>query len=183
MDVFEHFSCHTNLPIKLKDVKDHILEAKIVDRIKRVGMPLNGYALLGGYHQYRDLHSGERIALIAFPNDHGLGLGRLVQVKEMLHVLDPHEATAPTRDKVSQLVDELIISGAANIVGLPAYFDRRAILMALTILLPRDALSDRRPAFKNGKLSAAAIADEAQVPTSFVEIALRDDWEKIVESI
>lgn len=183
MNVFEHFACHRILPVKLKDVKDHILEAGMVDRIRRVPLPANGYLLFGGYHQYRDLKTNERVALIAYPDDHGEGLARLVTVKEMLHVVDPHDATAPTKDKVGQLIDDLLKSGAEKALGVPAYFDRRALFMALTILLPRDALDERRGRFKKGELTAEQIATEAVLPIGFVQFALRDDWQQMLDRV
>jgi hypothetical protein len=183
MNVFEHFSCHTKLPVPLKMVKDHIIETGLVDRIRRVPVPLEEYLIYGGYHLYKDLETGDRIALIGYPADHGERFARLVTVKEMLHVTDPHEATAPTKDKVDQLIDDLLVAGAANMIGLPARFDKKGLLRALTILLPRDALDARRSAFKKGELKVAQIAAEARVPAGFTEIALRDEWEKIVESI
>ncbi len=183
MNIFEHFSCHTKLPVSLKHVKEHILETGLVDRIRRVPVPTDGYFLFGGYHKYRDLKTGERVALIAYPDDHGQAFARLVTVKEMLHVLDPHEATSPTKDKVGLLIDDLIRSGAAKLLGVPATFDRRALLLALTVVLPRDALDDRRGLYKKGDLSVEDIATEALVPESFVELALRDDWQDMLDRI
>jgi hypothetical protein len=183
MNVFEHFSCHTKLPVPLTMVKDHIIETGLVDRIRRVAVPIDDYLVQGGYHLFKDLETGERIALIGYPGDHGERIARLVTVKEMLHVVDPHEATAPTKIRVDQLIDDLLISGAANMIGLPAYFDKKGMLRAMTILLPRDALDERRASYKKGDLKAAEIAAEARIPLGFMEVALRDEWEKIVESI
>lgn len=183
MNIFEHFACHTALPVRLKAVKEHILETGMVDRIVRVPVRINQYVLMGGYHKYRDVKSGEKVALIGYPTDHGESFARLVTVKEMLHVVDPHEATAPTKAKVEQLVDDLLVSGAASLMGLPAYFDKRGLLRALHILLPRDALSERRQNYKKGNLTVAQIAAEARIPHPFAELALRDDWGDGVESI
>jgi hypothetical protein len=183
MNVFEHFACHTNLPVKLRDVKDHIIEADTVDKIVRVPADLSSYILYGGYHKYRDIESDERIALIGYPRDMSQGMQRLVTIKEMLHTLDPHEATAPTTAKVEQLIDDLLVQGAGNSIGLPAFFDRRALLKALCILLPRDALDERRPAYKKDPSILHALAKEAVIPPAFVEIALRDDWAAMLDAL
>jgi hypothetical protein len=182
-NVFEHFACHTNLPIRLEAVKDHLLETGMIDEIVRVPVPVDGYIVIGGYHKYRDLQTGKRVALIGYPEDASEGMRRVVCVKEMLHIVDPHEATAPTRAKVDQLIDGLLMSGAANLIGLPAYFDKRGLLRALTILFPRDAIDEHRPLYKKDESYLKEIAKKAILPVSFVELALRDDWSDLLDSI
>ena len=187
MNIYEHFACATKLPVKLELVKEHILETGLVHRIIRVPVKLDHYIMYGGYHLYRDLtpyappHS--KVARIGYPAEAVEGLQRLVQVKEMLHILDPHEATSPTKEKVDQLIDDLVVLNASRSIGLPAAFDRNGMLHALCILAPRDAFDDLRVAFKADKITVQQVADWAKIPRGYAAVALTDEWADIANNI
>lgn len=188
MNIFEHFACHTKLPVKLADVKAHILETGLVSQIVRVPVELNQYILQGGYQLYRELappYAGHdhRVARIAYPKDSPISVQRVICVKEMLHILDPHEATSPTKEKVQRLVNEMIVKGIGKAMGLPTVFDKSGLLSALCILMPRDALDVLRPAYKREEITADQIARAAAIPRGFVEIALTDEWRKLADQI
>lgn len=167
---------------------DHILETDIVQKIIRVPVDLDHYVLIGGYHQYRELSppyaGGDyRVARIGYPKTASEGLQRLVQVKEMLHILDTHEATSPTKEKVKQLIADLIIRDVGKTIGIPAVVDRNGLLLALCILMPRDAIDILRPAYKRGDITSDAISKLAKVPKGFVEATLTDEWVKLIDHI
>lgn len=184
-NIFQHFSCYTELPIKLSDVKDHILECGRADRIIRVPVEFKNYAIQGGFHLYRDLTAYERkiVALIGYPKGFSEGMRRVIQVKEMLHILDPDEATSPTKNKVNALIDDLMLEEAERAIGIPAEYDHRGLLHAMCILMPRDALDIVRPAFKSGKKTATEIAEWAKLPEPLVAVTLRDSWIGLADSI
>lgn len=185
MNIYEHFSCHTKLPIRLKDIKDHVLDTGMVDRIIRIPVTLDHYIVHGGYHQYRELgaYGNRTVARIAYPQNASQGLQRLVSVKEMLHILDPHEATSPTKAKVQELISDLIVENAEKAIGLPAEYDHNGLLHALCLLLPRDSLDLLRPAYKREDKPIAQIAAEARIPESYVKIALTDSWRKLIDTL
>lgn len=186
MNIYEHFSCHTRLPVKLVDVRDHILETGVVSRIIRKAIPLVSYNVAGGFHLYREKDAEgvfQTVARIGYPSGGSEGMRRLIQVKEMLHSLDPHEATSPTKAKVDALIGDLIQDGAERTMGLPADVDHNGIMHAMCILLPRDALDDIRPAYKRGALTLEQIAIEAKVPASVCEVALTDRWRTLLDKI
>ncbi len=186
MNIYEHFSCHTRLPVKLEDVRDHILETGSVARLIRKPVPLKSYLVAGGFHLYweTDKHGDRhKIARIGYPAEASEGLARLIQVKEMLHCLDPHEATSPTKAKVDSLISDLIQQGAEKTMGLPADVDHNGVMHAMCILLPRDALDEIRPAYKKGDRTLAAIAAEARLSSSVCEFALTDRWRTLLDQI
>lgn len=188
MNIFEHFSCYTKLPVRLDFIKQHILETGHVSKIIRVPVKPKSFLVYGGFHKYRDTApycSGGVIALIGFPKDAPEDLQRVVQVKEMLHVLDPDEATSPTKDKVNDLIDDLMVEETKRAmgIGLPAQYDHKGLLHALAILLPRDALDIIRPVYKRGGCTVEEIAKWAVVPERMVRIALTDSWRDLLESI
>jgi hypothetical protein len=186
MNIYEHFSCHTRLPVKLTDVRDHILETGVVSRIIRKAIPTISLNVAGGLHLYREKDAEgvfHKVARIGYPAGASEGIRRLIQVKEMLHCLDEHEATSPTKAKVDALISDLIQEGAERTMGLAADADHNGIMHAICILLPRDALDEIRPAFKRGDRTLEQIAAEAKLPTSVCDVALTDRWRTVLEKI
>ena len=187
MNIYEHFACHERLPVKLSDVKDHILETGLVSRMIRFPVDFENYIIHGGYHLYRDISPyaapGQKVARIAYPRALPQGTQRLIQVKEMLHVLDQHEATAPTRALVSSLIDDLLTESSAALIGLPALVDRKVLLHAMCILMPLGVLDHVRPMFKNGDVTIEQIANEAMLPVGIIKVALTDEWRDLAFTI
>jgi hypothetical protein len=185
--IYESFAAHTKLPVKLRDVRDFILEREVVVRIERYETDLDPSILRGGLHRYYELAPPycERpmVARIAYPRDASEGVQRLIQVKEMLHILDPGDATSPTKKDVEDFIGDLLVEEAEKEIGLAAKEDHLKLLNALCILLPRDALDIIRPVYKRGDLTVEQIAAEARLPASYTRAALSDQWRDIVESI
>lgn len=186
MNIYEHFASHGKLPIKLEHVRDHILETGLVDKLVRFPVSLDRYIIQGGYQLYRDLTSyasGQVVARIAYPREASTSMQRLVCVKEALHVLDPHEATSPTKEKVDELIRDLRMEEASARMGVPAMFDRIGLLHALCILMPRDMLDELRPAYKKGLITPEQLAEEALIPKPYAQLCLTDTWLKLVDHI
>ena len=123
------------------------------------------------------------VARIGYPRDASEGVQRLVQVKEMLHILDPADATSPTKDDVERFVGDLLVEEAEKEIGLAAHVDHTKLLNALCVLMPRDALDELRPVFKRGAITIDQIADEARIPRSYAAATMTDEWRKIAERI
>lgn len=190
MEFFDHFSNYTKLPVPLATIKDHILETGLVSRIVRIPVSVDDYVIIGGYNLYRDAtvyasNSGNAlVAQIGYPAHLTPDWQRMVTVKEMLHILNPIEATASTRAKVDKLVDDLIDNETRESIGIPAMFDTNGMFHALRVLMPRDAIDELRPLWKKDPetFSTAKIAEAAQIPETFVKIALQDAWLKVLDS-
>ena len=185
--IYESFAAHTRLPVKLRDVRDFILERGIVVRIERHATDLDPNILRGGLHRFYDLAlpyvERPMIARIAYPRNASEGVQRLIQVKEMLHILDPGDAISPTKKDVEDFIGDLLVEEAEKEIGLAAKEDHIKLLNALCILMPRDALDIIRPAFKRGDVTLDQIAEEAKIPKSYAAAALTDDWREVVERI
>lgn len=191
MEFFEHFACYSMLPVPLIKVRDQILDTGAVSRIVRVPVKVKDYIIYGGYNSYRDLtsyasNSGSSIvAQIGYPDDLDEGWRRMVSVKEMLHALDPIQATASTKQKVDQLMGDLIDTETKEAMGLPAHFDNNGMFHALCVLMPRDVVDELRPLHKQNpdKFTTAKIASEARIPETFVKFALTDEWIKVLDNM
>lgn len=191
MEIFEHFSCYSKLPVRLDHVRDQILATGAVSKIIRIPVEITDYIIYGGFNSYRDLtsyasNSGDAIvAQIGYPKDMSEDWQRMIIVKEMLHALDPIEATSSTIDKVNRLMDDLIDAETKEAIGLPAHFDHNGMFHALCILMPRDVVDALRPLNKQDpeRYSIAKIAAEARIPETFVKFALTDEWVKVLDAL
>lgn len=191
MEFFAHFSCYSNLPVRLDHVRDQILATGAVSKIIRIPVKLNDYIIYGGFNSYRDLtpyagNSGfPMIAQVGYPKDLDEDWQRIIIVKEMLHALDPIEATSSTIEKVNRLMDDLIDAETKEAIGIPAHFDHNGMFHALCVLMPRDVVDELRPLNKQDpeRYSTAKIAGEARIPETFVKFALKDEWVQVLDKL
>jgi hypothetical protein len=185
MNLFEHFACHTQLPVRLKDVTEHILGTGVVATIKFVPSELNIQTIQGFLrvsHWKPPYGADGAHAQIFYAKALPLTLRRLVVDKELIHILDDHQETAQTRAAVDQLISEIVVPLALT-ASIPGTSDHLTILRALCILMPRDALVVLRDLHKDKRLNTEAIARLALIPESYVDFLLSPQWEKVVESI
>jgi hypothetical protein len=185
MNIFEHFSCHTTLPIRLDDIRAHILEMGIVRSIKFTATDLNESVCLGflRIYRWRAQYSDEQLhAEIFYSKTLSESMMRVVLCKELIHILDNHTETAQTSEKVDTLIREIRapVSIAASIPGLS---DHYGLTKALCILLPRDALEIIRAHFQSGAMNIDAVAKLASIPDFWVEFLMSDSWLSVVNSI
>ena len=180
MDIYEFFAAYTRLPVRLRDVRDFILERGIVSRIERYKVDIDTSILQGGMNLYHEIAppyvQPPLIARIAYPKDASVGVRRLVQVKEMLHILDPVEARSQDRESVSRFISDLLIKEAGLIAGLPALYDHAGIINALRILMPSGVLDEIRTPYESGLISIEQIAEEAKIPPVYVAVCLDPRW-------
>ena len=187
MNIYEHFSCYTKIPVRLDDIKDHVLEAGPVDEIIRYPIDFKEYIITGGVRIFRSLGApyepGKIIAHIGYPRQMPEPWQRIVTAKELLHLIDPPNARSSTQVAVNQLITELTNLAAAKAIGLPTHVDLQNNMLALVVLAPRDALSDLRPLYKKGALSEQQIANMLGIPVAYAHWALTDEWLEAIEKL
>jgi hypothetical protein len=191
--IVEHFCCYTNLPIKLSDVRAHVIETSPVDRLYRVPVDINTDILKGAYRQYHHkppycAPGGEVVGEVLYSQHLGPYEARLVQCKEMLHAFDTADEAASDIELVAQLAKDIILPLDILLKdnGVPskqAQSDRAKLLPAIAILLPRDFLDEIRPLYEADRVSVSDIAKFAKVPSAYVRVALRPEWKIILEQI
>ncbi|WP_313539685.1 hypothetical protein [Sphingomonas sp.] len=184
MDIFNHFSCHTSLPVKIADVEAHIKDSGVVAQIDIHPLDLDPSVLRGicWVYEWRPKNSlnTHLVGKIGFNKHLPEDEARLVVCKELLHLLDNKFETAQTKDEVEQLVEDIILPVEAA-VGLPALNDNTGLLMAIAIMLPRDAIDDFRPKYDADEISSATIAKMARVPEWAVRVAFSPHWAEVLE--
>lgn len=184
MNIYEHFSKQTALPVSENDVKSFILGKGVVSEISLYPCETRN-PLRGVFQKYYDIAPPycERplVVRVGYPKDASIGLQRIVKVKEMLHALDPYDATSPTKGTVSKLISDLLVNAAEKEIGLPAAVDSIKLINALAVLMPLAAVDLIRPRYKANNVTVDQVADEAKLPPSFVEVALTDEWRDSVD--
>lgn len=182
MNVYEHFACHTVLPVRLSDIRDHILESCDVHEIIRYGVDIDPNILRGALRlfRHRPPYASDDIitAHIVYSKHLDEEYQRIVCCKEMLHLANGHEFTARTADQVTQLIEQIVLPIEA--ARLPAVQDDHAgVLRALTVLLPRDAIAR----LKELEVPAEDVAIMARVPLPYAKLAMSKHWERVLDSI
>lgn len=184
MDIYNHFSCYTKLPVLLEDVIAHITEARVVDEIKVYPLELNPTVLRGFCWVFVDKpHNSinhRKIAWIGYSNKLTREMARLTICKELLHLLDGKNEAAQTQDKVSQLIDEIVLPVAAHI-ALPALSDHYGELRALTVLMPACAIDELAPRLEANTISHETISKHARLPEEYVRLAFTPTWQHILK--
>lgn len=192
MDLIDHFSCYTHLPVKLADVASHIVETGAVDKIYRYAVDVDPAILRGIFRSYHHkppyAPGGQTVAEVIYSKHLGPFDSRFVQCKEMLHAFDSESHMASRMEQVEQLAEDIIVplDVLMRLRGLPSkqvLSDNGKVFTALAILLPRDFLDEVRPIYQAGRVTVAQIAQLAQVPTPYVRLALRDDWQELADAL
>jgi len=183
MDIYNFFSCYTNLPVRLQDVIDQVMAAEVVDEIEIYALNLDPAILRGFCWVFKDKPKNSinhrRVAWIGYSNKLTSEMARLTIVKELLHLLDDHFATAGTAAQVSRLVDEIVLPIAAHI-AVPTLQDHNGELKALTVLMPACAIEELRHPLAAETISLTTIARHARLPVEHVRLAFSDLWQKIL---
>ena len=186
MNLYEHFSCLTKLPIRLKDVRQHLLDQQVAATIRYVPVNTMLTEFVRGFARRYRFRAGMGPpgihAEIFYSTKLPPLLQRVVICKELTHLTEFHDATAVTRDQVSRLIREAAIP-ASLAISLPAKMDHVGLLHSLAILLPRDALHELRAPYAKGSITDDRIATLARLPEEFFPFLMSDEWKDIVEKI
>ena len=185
MDIFNHFSCHTKLPVLLEHVVDHILESGVVASIEIFALDLDPARLQGFCWVFLDKpHNSinhHKRAWIGYSDKLSREMARLVICKELLHLLDNHAETAQQKEQVNDLIDQIVLP-LETAVALQTESDHQGILLALAVMMPRDAIDELRPRVEAGDISLETIAKHAKLPEHFVRLAFSALWAKVLDS-
>lgn len=184
--IYKHFASCPRLPILLKDVMDFVLQHGKADRIVRYPVDMDGDVLRGmlRVYRYRPPYAADDVVLaqIAYQKDLDEASARVVCCKEMLHLLDNHDHTADTREKVSKLIEDVTLpfEAAASLQGKN---DHSKLIEALCILVPTAAGNLARSAHKEGNLTADDLASLARIPEMYARVVLSDTFHDLQNEI
>jgi hypothetical protein len=186
-ELIEIFSCHTKLPVQVKDVVDQIVEMGVQDKITYIGVDLDLGVLRGLFMRvaterhgvYADpIYSSE----IYYATSQEIDWQRLVVCKELVHLFDEDEASIKTQDELDHLMEMIALSPELQFHkgdGFKERTDKIATLYAICILFPKDARDALLESYQQGLISAGDIARTAEIPEKYIRLAMLDGWEDI----
>jgi hypothetical protein len=100
---------------------------------------------------------------------------RLVQAKELLHILDSRIDRASTLEDVERLTEEMAAHPSEQ-DGYHTNSDRHAILHVLPVLFPMAVRALFLPLYEQGKIDVDFIADEVALPKLTVRFVMSELW-------
>lgn len=109
----------------------------------------------------------------------GLSSGekRLIQCKELLHLLDSDLGLVRDPDAIMDLIQEVVAPpDPDDPYGDDGDIDSRTILHALAVLFPWHVRELLLPAYRLHVITPQMIADRLDLPTEQVELVMSDKW-------
>lgn len=185
MNLYEHFSCHTVLPIVIDDVIDYLRMQRVVDCIRLIGVSSMDPRYLRGfcrrYWKFPQAGQPASFADIYYSTVLSPEWRRVVICKELTHTTNTQASSAQTRAQVDTLIRGVVNKTPAPLAALHQ-IDAIGLLHGLCILFPRDAAVDLRQMHANGK-THEDLACLTAVPSELIPVLLSPEWETVVESI
>jgi len=177
------FSTQEDVPVQVEDVVAQVKALGVTDEIRFFDVDADKNVLLGEIEQWQELAppseaAPRRFANINTPKTLTAREKRLIQCKELLHVLEPDHWRVNTHDHTVALIDTIVIPLAAQAPdeGIQATSDRIALYQAVAILFPMAVRNLLLPSFKDGRVSLEQIADHVELPTLYVALVMSDHW-------
>ncbi len=178
--IYDHFACHTRVPVPIDEVRGYVSDLKFVDEIDIYALSSLRPEVLRGLLQVFN-EDGRTVARVVYSSCLSRKMRRIVCCKELLHILDQNDDMASSRQEVQRHIENLNLSALAD---LPASVrsDQNGSLHALMILFPRDYLHEIRRRYEAGKVTAEEISDRVQLPLTYVRAALSKVWQEFLET-
>lgn len=126
--------------------------------------------------------SVKRVADISTARSLSIEEKRLVQTKELLHIIDPSYFRVNTLPATELLIDKIVISPALQDPGTDgdhANSDRAALWHALAVLFPMTVRNLFIPVLLQEKIALEQIAQFADLPLPYIAMAMSDQWTKL----
>jgi hypothetical protein len=185
------FSEVGTLPVQVEDVQKIIMASRAADEINYIGVDINAKILMGMNHTVQK--TVERLGPYSDPvycydiymaNSLTDQEKRLVQCKELIHIWDPSWCKTDKLAEYENLVARIVLPpGLIDAVkvkdGDQDATDRVAILQALAVLFPMKVRNLLMPKMIEGKLDLDEIAGMADIPASYVAVAMSPVWDNV----
>lgn len=188
-DIILEFSVRETAPVEVDDVVDFIRRLGIKDHIFFFEDDFDPGVLVGtiNHWEYPD-ENGTIVRCVDIYTAKSLSDDerRFVQVKELLHIVEPEAYRANSLQEVKELIDKIVLPpdlvDFAN-DGVHANSDRVAILHAIAVMIPMAIRDLFMAPVRDGKVDHKFIADIVDVPVKYVAVVMSDFWSAIHTSM
>lgn len=179
------FSIREHAPVEVNDIVDYVAKIGATDEIYFFDANIKTSVLKGIIKQWEYPLSDapdapvRRVAEIYTASSLPPDEKRLIECKELLHVMEPEHFRVNTYKAVDDLVKKIILP--PELIdpfsdGVHANSDRAAMYHALAVLFPLAVRDLFMPPFKDDKIDLAYIADIVHLPLYYVNMVMSDHW-------
>jgi hypothetical protein len=189
MDIFEYFGSFTRLPVTIDDIAGFMLERQYIDRIFFHPVKVESAILHALYHRVDEISPPYapdrevRVAHIYYAKDLDLQSRRIAVCKELVHVLDGEGTRALSTEEIGTLISQVVLPFDIQNANRAAIWDRFAIINALRLLFPRDALEAFLPFYEKGEVTAEELSILAEIPEMYVRFLMTPQWQTILDAM
>ncbi len=173
LKLINEFSAREVVPIEVDHVEDYLRSTGIKDEIYFWDEEANflkgtivhwEYVTQGWTRKVVDIYTEKSLT----PEEK-----RLVQAKELLHILDSRSDRASTLEDVERLTEE-IAAHPSEQDGYHTNLDREAIFFALAVLFPMEVRAVLLPPLQRNIIDIDWIADKVVLPKAVVRFVMLD---------
>ena len=184
--ILDHYSSYENIPIKVSDIRDSIIDYGFQDEIEFIESNIDDSILRGIFKQFNKHKAvyGEpiRVTHIYYPRTANNCWRRFICCKELMHIFDSVAERTCSEKDVIHLVESLSFSHN------PQYTENttpdlvaeaRAFWLALCVLVPDDFMDKLKNSIENNQINDELIYDVAnqlKIPSVFVPILFKEEY-------
>ena len=188
LKLIDKFSARAVVPIEVDEIADYLKSLGIKDEIYFFDADLDTEVLRGSlvHWEYQMQGWTYKVADIYTAKTLSPEEKRVVQVKDLLHILDHRIDRANTPDEVEALIKKMALPIAEidwKNDGDHARSDRTAILYALPVLFPMATRDLFLPLYDEHKIDDIGIANLLALPKSVVAFVMSDLWMELHGSV
>jgi hypothetical protein len=188
--LIEEFSTRTVLPVDVNDVVRFFVDHGIQDEIEFIGVDLDPEVLLGYAKRFtrRATPYGDPIFCtnVYYHRGASMDMKRMICCKELLAIPTPELARVKTPEEIHLQAEKIGLPPGLQDAfndGPAANFDHLAVAQAIAVLLPLAARNLLIEPLRKGTLTLDLIARIADIPKSYVAVAMSSQWDSIYESL
>lgn len=186
--LIDEFSAREVVPVEVEHVVEFLRAHALKDEIYFFDPSMDTETLRASivHWEYPSLGWTYKVADIYTAKSLGLGEKRLLQTKELLHILDSMADRVSILEDVEDLVEQMAMSNDLfdpATAGDQALSDRRAIAHALPVMFPMAARAIYRTMIDADQIDIDGIVEEVVLPKTLVEYAMGDRWPKLHEKM
>ncbi|MBR1241591.1 hypothetical protein JQ620_15790 [Bradyrhizobium sp. AUGA SZCCT0274] len=181
--LIDEFSARDIVPIEIDQIVEYLKASGIKDEIYFFDADINTDVLKGSivHWEYQAEGWTYRVADIYTARSLSPEEKRLVQAKELLHILDHRADRADTLEEVEDLIKQMILPPSEvdfKTEGYHAKSDRSAEVFAIPVLFPMAVRDLLLPVFEAGKIDLNQIAEMLVLPQWIAGFVMGKNWGK-----
>jgi len=182
--LYDRFRAIGQLPVKVDDIRTHILKLNLQDEINFIPSPLNDKIVLGFVKQYIESKpystDPKKITDVYYGESLNFEMQRFVICKEMMHIFDSTDGRTNTKEKLQTLLTELANPPIPEETSQQRIEEAKAIYRALALFCPLERRTEILEKLNKGQISLIAVSHLLRIPASFVESIFSNKFSKII---